>query len=56
MIVKGKKAVKKLSATTRVFGMNAKKNENDDMPRKMGGGKQPGKLSKKAKKLKGVMV
>lgn len=53
---KAKMAMKKLAAPTKVFGASPKKPGNDDMPRKMMGGKQPGGLSKKAKKLKGVMV
>lgn len=51
-----KTAVKRLAAPTKAFGASPKKPGNDDMPRKMMGGKQPGGLSKKAKKLKGVMV
>lgn len=53
---KAKMAVKKLSAPTKVFAAGGKKSGNDDQPRKMGGGKQPGGLSKKAKRLKGVML
>jgi hypothetical protein len=55
-VKKGKMAVKRLSAPTKVFAAGGKKSGNDDQPRKIGGGKQPGGLSKKAKKLKGVMV
>lgn len=50
-----KTAMKKLSAPTKTFGPNPKKPGTDDQPRKMGGGRQPGGLSKKMK-LKGVMV
>ena len=50
-----KTSTKKLSAPTHVFAKKPLKPGNDDQPRKMMGGKQPGNLARKAK-LKGVMV
>lgn len=53
---KGKSVVKPLSKPTSVFKKSAKKPSPDDMPGKMRGGKQPGNLTKKARKLRGVMI